>query len=90
MGFNEAQAQAIQHTDGPCLVLAGPGSGKTLTIVNRVKYLIEKQKVRPEEILVVTFTRFAAAEMKSRSVWLWAKEIFRLQWGHFMESIMES
>ena len=65
MGFNEAQAQAIQHTDGPCLVLAGPGSGKTLTIVNRVKYLIEKQKVRPEEILVVTFTRFAAAEMKS-------------------------
>ena len=66
MGFNEAHAQAIQHTDGPCLVLAGPGSGKTLTIVNRVKYLIEKQKVRPEEILVVTFTRFAAAEMKSR------------------------
>lgn len=66
MGFNEAQAQAIRHTDGPCLVLAGPGSGKTLTIVNRVKYLIEKQKVRPEEILVVTFTRFAAAEMKSR------------------------
>ena len=66
MGFNEAQAQAIQHADGPCLVLAGPGSGKTLTIVNRVKYLIEKQKVRPEEILVVTFTRFAAAEMKSR------------------------
>ena len=46
MGFNEAQAQAIQHTDSPCLVLAGPGSGKTLTIVNRVKYLIEKQKVR--------------------------------------------
>ena len=66
MGFNEAQTQTIQHTDGPCLVLAGPGSGKTLTIVNRVKYLIEKQKVRPEEILVVTFTRFAAAEMKSR------------------------
>lgn len=66
MGFNEAQTQAIQHTDGPCLVLAGPGSGKTLTIVNRVKYLIEKQKVKPEEILVVTFTRFAAAEMKSR------------------------
>ena len=66
MGFNEAQTQAIQHTDGPCLVLAGPGSGKTLPIVNRVKYLIEKQKVRPEEILVVTFTRFAAAEMKSR------------------------
>ena len=66
MGFNEAQAQAIQHTDGPCLVLAGPGSGKTLTIVNRIEYLIKVYKVRPEEILVVTFTRFAAAEMKSR------------------------
>ena len=50
MGFNEAQAQAIQHTDGPCLVLAGPGSGKTLTIVNRVKYLIEKQKERLEKL----------------------------------------
>lgn len=47
-------------------MLAGPGSGKTLTIVNRIKYLIEEYKVRPEEILVVTFTRFAAAEMKSR------------------------
>ena len=66
MGFNEAQTQAIQHTDGPCLVLAGPGSGKTLTIVNRVKYLIEKQKVRPEEILVITFTKYAAGEMRDR------------------------
>lgn len=66
MGLNEAQKDAVLHKDGPCLVLAGPGSGKTLTIVNRVKYLIEGYKVRPEEILVVTFTRFAAAEMKSR------------------------
>ena len=66
MGFNKAQSEAIEHGRGPCLVLAGPGSGKTLTIVNRIKYLIEKHKVRPEEILVVTFTRFAAAEMKSR------------------------
>ena len=56
----------LLYTSGPCLVLAGPGSGKTLTIVNRVKYLIEGYKVRPEEILVVTFTRFAAAEMRSR------------------------
>ena len=54
------------HGDGPCLVLAGPGSGKTLTIVNRIKYLIEDRKVRPEEILVITFTKYAAAEMKLR------------------------
>ena len=83
MGFNEAQAQAIQHTDGPCLVLAGPGSGKTLTIVNRVKYLIEKQKVRPEEILVVTFTRFAAAEMKSRLCLVMGKRDLRVTVGTF-------
>lgn len=41
MKFNKAQEQAVSHRDGPCLVLAGPGSGKTLTIVNRIKYLIE-------------------------------------------------
>ena len=46
MGLNEAQKDAVLHKDGPCLVLAGPGSGKTLTIVNRVKYLIEGYKVR--------------------------------------------
>lgn len=83
MGFNEAQTQAIQHTDGPCLVLAGPGSGKTLTIVNRVKYLIEKQKVRPEEILVVTFTRFAAAEMKSRLCLVMGKKDLPVTVGTF-------
>lgn len=47
-------------------MLAGPGSGKTLTIVNRIRYLIEECKVRPEEILVITFTKFAAREMKLR------------------------
>ena len=66
MSLNKTQAKAVSHKDGPCLVLAGPGSGKTLTIVNRIKYLIEKCSVRPEEILVVTFTRFAAQEMKNR------------------------
>lgn len=66
MSFNQAQKKAIMHGDGPCLVLAGPGSGKTMTIVNRIKYLIEDRKVRPEEILVITFTKYAAAEMKLR------------------------
>lgn len=64
--MNQAQKRAIAHTEGPCLVLAGPGSGKTLTIVNRIKYLIEKRRVRPEEILVITFTKYAAGEMKLR------------------------
>ena len=64
--MNQAQKRAAAHTEGPCLVLAGPGSGKTLTIVNRIKYLIEEQRVRPEEILVITFTKYAAGEMKLR------------------------
>ena len=66
MSLNKAQKEAVSHKEGPCLVLAGPGSGKTLTIAKRIEYLIKEYKVRPEEILVVTFTRFAAAEMKSR------------------------
>lgn len=64
--MNQAQKRAIAHGEGPCLVLAGPGSGKTLTIVNRIKYLIEERKVRPEEILVITFTKYAAEEMRLR------------------------
>ncbi len=51
---------------GPCMVLAGPGSGKTLTIAKRIEYLIMKHKVRPEEILVITFTKYAAWEMKEQ------------------------
>ena len=66
MGVNQAQKRAVLHREGPCLVLAGPGSGKTLTIVNRIRHLIEECKVRPEEILVITFTKYAAAEMKAR------------------------
>ena len=66
MSLNRAQKEAVSHYQGPCMVLAGPGSGKTLTIAKRIEYLIKEYKVRPEEILVVTFTRFAAAEMKSR------------------------
>lgn len=66
MGLNSAQSKAVAHHDGPCMVLAGPGSGKTLTIAKRIEYLIRKHKVRPEEILVITFTKYAANEMKSR------------------------
>nr|WP_294491439.1 ATP-dependent helicase [uncultured Mediterraneibacter sp.] len=66
MTFNQEQKTAIIHESGPCQVLAGPGSGKTLTIVSRIRYLIEECGVKPEEILLVTFTRYAAAEMKER------------------------
>ena len=83
MSLNKTQAKAVSHKDGPCLVLAGPGSGKTLTIVNRIKYLIEKCNVRPEEILVVTFTRFAAQEMKNRLCSLMGKKNLPVTAGTF-------
>lgn len=66
MSLNAAQQKAASHYEGPCMVLAGPGSGKTLTITKRIEYLIHKYKVRPEEILVITFTKYAANEMKHR------------------------
>ena len=64
--LNDAQNQAITHIDGPCLVLAGPGSGKTAVITRRTQYLIEDAGVSPENILVITFTKAAATEMKER------------------------
>ena len=64
--FNREQKTAITHGEGPAMVLAGPGSGKTLVITFRVKWLIEQMKVRPSNILVITFTRAAAEEMKRR------------------------
>ena len=66
MELNQAQKQAVACKEAPCMVLAGPGSGKTLTIARRIEYLIQKYKVRPEEILVITFTKYAACEMRDR------------------------
>lgn len=66
MQVSNAQHQAITHGAGPAIVLAGPGSGKTLVITQRVRYLIEAYHVRPQEILVITFTKAAAREMQSR------------------------
>ena len=64
--FNKEQEEAITHKEGPLMVLAGPGSGKTLVITYRVKWLIENAGVHPSNILVITFTRAAAEEMKKR------------------------
>lgn len=66
MSLNPSQREAILHKDGPMLVLAGPGSGKTLVITQRTKYLIEQYGINPANILVITFTKAAAAEMKER------------------------
>ena len=66
MKFNQSQMSAILHKDGPMLVLAGPGSGKTATLVERTKNLIINHGIRPSNILVITFTKAAANEMKMR------------------------
>lgn len=55
MPFNEAQAAAVNHGEGPMMVLAGPGSGKTTVVTHRVQSLIEKHRVNPSSILVITF-----------------------------------
>jgi superfamily I DNA/RNA helicase len=65
-GLNESQRNAVTAVDGPVLIVAGPGTGKTLTIVRRTAYLIQ-QGVRPKNILAVTFTNRAAREMMDRT-----------------------
>lgn len=65
-GFDDSQLKAIRHNKGPMMVVAGPGSGKTTVITYRVKNLIENHHVQPGNILVITYTRAAAEEMRSR------------------------
>lgn len=65
-GANKDQLSAILNTDGPLLIIAGPGSGKTFTLVERIVYLITEKKVSPESLLVVTFTDKAARELTTR------------------------
>lgn len=74
MERNTAQEKAIHHSKGPMMLLAGPGSGKTTTMIRRIRVLLAEQKVNPANILVVTFTKAAAREMKERFERLCEKE----------------
>ena len=65
-GLNEAQRQAVTHDTGPLLIVAGAGTGKTTVITRRIAWLIAERKARPDEILALTFTDKAAAEMEER------------------------
>lgn len=64
--YDENQIRAIRHLDGPALVIAGPGAGKTYTIVSRIIHMVRNAHIPPEDILVITFTRAAAKEMQQR------------------------
>ncbi len=80
--MNEPQRQAVTHGEGPLLLLAGPGSGKTFTITNRILHLLS-QGVSPGEILVITFTKEAALSMQGRFQAMCGKQAYPVNFGTF-------
>ncbi len=64
--LNNNQKEAVEYLDGPLLILAGAGSGKTRVLTYKIAYLVEKNIVKPWQILAITFTNKAAKEMKNR------------------------
>lgn len=81
--LNDTQLEAVRTTDGPILILAGPGSGKTRVITYKIAYLLEENKAKPWEILAITFTNKAAKEMKMRLENLIEEDIKSMQISTF-------
>ena len=82
-GLNDRQIEAIKALDGPMLVLAGAGSGKTKVLTTKVAYLLEERNISPKNILAITFTNKAAREMKDRIFSLIGREAFLIQISTF-------
>ena len=79
-GLNEAQQEAASLTDGPVLIIAGPGSGKTRTLTHRIAYILATGRAKPWEILAITFTNKAAREMKLRVTKILGEEVTSGMW----------
>ena len=81
--LNKEQTLAVHHVDGPMLVLAGPGSGKTRVLTERIRFLIEQQNISPGNILVLTFSKKAALEMQQRFFKLIGNNSYSVHFGTF-------
>lgn len=87
MELNKNQKMAVEHLDGPCLVLAGPGSGKTRVIAHRIIHMIENCNVAPRRILAISFTKASSIDMKKRTMSLSNNEqIKKVNFGTFHSS----
>ena len=82
-GLNPVQAEAARTTEGPVMIVAGPGSGKTRTLTHRIAYLIAAKKAWPSQVLALTFTNRAAQEMRARVADLVGPEAKSMWMGTF-------
>lgn len=83
MKFNPSQSEAICHRDGPAMIIAGPGSGKTTVITHRLEHMIRVLNIDPSSILVITFSRAAAKEMRERFFLLMGSQPHSVTFGTF-------